>query len=216
MTILYARGENMKWDLTKIKFLYPPDNFIGSFANEKMQARHKILQDEKINEILTNLAAAKIPLTAMEMLNNLDHIQFLLNNIKEFREHQCLEETILRLYCRQNSAFASGGTYDIWSHLFHECNSQRFYELGASFPDKEMLVYRGSIAGVKKGFCWTINQKTVDCFIERWRDKEQGGGTIFSTRVSRKDLLIYFKNKETGELIVSPKFLDTATIKIVG
>ena len=133
MTILYARGKNMKWNLSKIKFLYPPDNFIGSFANEKMQARHKALQDEKINNILKNLGAAENPLTAMQTLNNLDLIQFLLNNIEEFREHECLEETVLKLYCRQNSAFASGermisGTtfslnamhrdFTDWEHLF--------------------------------------------------------------------------------------------------
>ena len=216
MTILYARGKNMKWNLSEIKFLYPPDNFIGSFANEKMQARHKALQDEKINDILKNLDAAVNPLTAMQTLNSLDHIQFLLNNIEAFREHKCLEETILKLYCRQNSAFASGGTYDIWHNLFLECDALRFYGLGAPFPDKEMLAYRGSIAGVEKGFCWTINQKKVDWFLERWRDKEQGGGTIFSTRVSRKNLLIYLKEKEMGELIVSPQFLDTANIEIVG
>ena len=216
MTILYARGRNMKWNLNKIKFLYPPDNFIGSFANEKMQARHKALQDEKIDDILKNLGAAENPLTAMQTLNHLDHIQFLLNNIEAFREHKCLEETILKLYRRQNSAFASGGTYDIWHNLFLECDSQRYYGLGAPFPDKEMLAYRGSIAGVAKGFSWTINPKKVDWFLERWRDKEQGGGTIFSTRISRKDLLIYFKDKETGELIVSPQFLDTADIEIVG
>ena len=215
MTILYARGKDMKWNLSRIKFLYPPDNFVGSFANEKMQARHQELQDEKINTILKDLAAAKTPAAALQVLNNLDHVQFLLNNIKEFREHKCLEETVLKLYRRDNNAFASGGKHDIWHNLFLECNAQRFYRLGAAFPDEKTPAYRGSVAGVKKGFCWTINRKKVDWFLERWRDKEQGGGTIFSTIISRRDLLIYLKDKEMEELIVSPQFLETAKIETV-
>jgi len=215
MTALYARGKDMKWNLTKIKFLYPPDNFIGSFANEKMQAKHKALQNEKIDSILKNIAACESPLSAIQTLNSLDHIQFLLNNIEEFRKSTCLEETVLKLYRKQNSAFTSGGIYDIWHKLFLECDANRFYSLGSSFSDKEVLAFRGSIAGVEKGFSWTINTTTVDWFLERWRDKEQGGGTVFSTRVGRSDLLIYFDEKEKEELIVSPQFLKTAKIEVV-
>ena len=215
MTILYARGKNMKWNLNKIEFLYPPDNFIGSFINEKMQARHKALQDEKINTILANLAAAEDPLTAMQTLNPLDHIQFLLNNIEEFKKQRCLEETVLKLYRKENSAFSSGGPFDTWNRLFLHCDAQRFYQMGAPFPEGEIPAFRGSIAGLKKGFCWTINKKTADWFLERWEDKEQGGGTVFSTRITDKDVLIFFKDKERAELIVSPQFLETAEIKII-
>ncbi len=215
MAILYARGKNMKWNLKKIEFLYPPDSFIGSFANEKMQAKHKALQEKKISSILKNIAASENPLTAMQTLNNLDHIQFLLNNIEEFRRHTCLEETILKLYCRQNNAFTSGGRHETWHTLFLQCDAERCYSLGTSFPDEKILAFRGSITGVKKGFCWTINRQKVDWFLERWRDKEQGGGTVFSTRISRKDLLISLKGKEKTELIVSPQFLETAEIEPV-
>ena len=215
MAILYSREKNMKWNLKKIEFLYPPDNFIGFFANEKMQEKHKSLQEEKVNTILKNIAAAQTPLSAMQTLNNLDHIQFLLNNIEEFRKHTCLEETVLKLYCRQNNAFASEGAHETWHRLFLQCDAERFYSLGASFPDEKLLAFRGSITGLKKGFCWTISRKKVDWFLDRWRDKEQGGGTVFSTRVSRKDLLIYFKDKETAEFIVSPQFLETAKIEVV-
>ncbi len=215
MTTLYAREKNMKWNLKKIRFLYPPDNFIGSFANEKMQVKHKALQNKKIDTILKNIAACESPLSAIQTLNNLDHIQFLLNNIEEFKKYTCLEETVLKLYCKQNSAFASGGRYDIWHKLFLECDNKIFYSMGGSFPDKEIPAFRGSVTGVEKGFCWTINKKTVDWFLERWQDKEQGGGTVFSTSVSRKDLLIYFGEKEKRELIVSPQFLKTAKIETV-
>lgn len=215
MANLYAREKNMKWNLKKIEFLYPPDNFIGAFANEKMQAKHKALQEQKINTILKNIAACKTPLSAMQTLNNLDHIQFLINNVEEFRRNTCLEETVLKLYCRQNEAFSSGGMFDIWHKLFLECDAQRFYSLGSSFPDEKVLAFRGSVTGVEKGFCWTTSEKIVDWFLERWQDKEQGGGTVFSTKVSRKDLLIYQKDKEKAELIVSPQFLKTAEIEVM-
>ena len=52
----------MQWNLDKIRFLYPPDDFTGSFTNEKMQARHKALQDQKIKELLTQLESAANPI----------------------------------------------------------------------------------------------------------------------------------------------------------
>jgi len=205
----------MKWNLNKIEFLYPPDNFPGSFANEKMQIKHKSLQEEKINAILKDLSASKDPLTAMQALNNLDHIHFLRNNIEEFKKHTCLEETVLKLYCRKNSAFSSEGIDDIWHNLFLKCDAKRFYSLGASSPKEKITAFRGSIAGVREGFCWTTNRKKVDWFLERWSDKEHGGGTVFSTIISSSDILIYFKNTESGELIVTPQFLKTAQIETV-
>ncbi len=215
MINLYAREKNMKWNLKKIQFLYPPDNFIGSFANEKMQARHKALQGEKTNIILKNIAASKTPLTAIQTLNNLDHLQFLLNNIEEFKKDDCLEETVLKLYCKENSAFTSGGIFDTWHNLFLQCDAERFYSLGDSFLDENIPVFRGSITGVEKGFCWTTNKQKADWFLDRWKDKEQGGGTVYSTKISRKDLLVSLKDTEKKELIISPQFLKTAKIVVV-
>jgi len=212
MSILYKRVKALKWNLNKIKFLYPPDSFTGSFANEKMQARHRALMDEKINVILKNLENADDPMAALKVLNRLDQIQFLINNRERFKVNNCLEEAILRLYCRKNSAFESDGQYDVWLELFSQCDAEKFYALGSSFPDRTILGFRGSVAGVVEGFSWTINQKTIDWFKERWQDKELGGGTIFSTHISRKDILIYLNDKEQEEMIVSPQFLKTAEI----
>jgi len=212
MGILYKREKNMKWNLDKINFLYPPDSFTGSFENEKMQTRHKALMEEKISVILKNLEIADNPLAALNSLNTLDKIRFLINNREEFRTNNCLEETILRLYCWKNSAFESDGKYDIWYDLFSQCDPERFYSLGLSFPKTTVSAFRGSVAGVVKGFSWTVNQKTVDWFKERWHDKELGGGTIFTTHISREDILIYLNDKEQEEIIVSPQFLETADI----
>jgi len=203
----------MKWNLNKIKFLHPPDNFPGSFSNEIMQMKHKAMQEAKINAILKDLEGCNRPLDALKKLNNLDHIQFIFNNIEEFRTEKCLEETILRLYTRQNNSFETGGIFEIWHDLFSQCDGEQFYGLGEPFPDEKILAFRGSVAGVVKGFSWTTNREKIDWFTERWHDKSLGGGTIFSTHISRKDILIYLNDKEQAEIIVSPQFLEAAEIE---
>lgn len=202
----------MKWNLKKIKFLHPPDNFPGSFSNEIMQMKHKAMREAKTAAILKDLEACDEPISALRILNNLDHIQFVLNNIDEFRAQKYLEKAILKLYTKENSSFESGGIFDVWDNLFDQCNGQRFYSLGSPFPDEKILAFRGSVAGVVKGFSWTTNQKKIDWFKERWRDKSLGGGTIFSTHISRSDILTYLNDTEQAEIIVSPQFLETAEI----
>ena len=44
--VLYTKDKDMPWNLEQIRFLFPPDDFLGSFDNEKMQARHKAMQDQ--------------------------------------------------------------------------------------------------------------------------------------------------------------------------
>lgn len=205
----------MKWNLKKIEFLHPPDNFPGSFSNEIMQMKHKAMQEAKINAILRDLETCDEPMAAMRILNNQDHIQFVFNNIEEFKTQKCLEETILKLYTRQNSSFESGGIFHVWHDLFCQCDKAQFYSLGSPFPDEKILAFRGSVAGVVKGFSWTTNQKKINWFKERWQDKSLGGGTIFSTHISRQDILIYLNDKEQAEIIVSPQFLETAKIEPV-
>ena len=203
----------MKWNLNKIKFLYPPDNFQGSFSNEIMQIKHKAMQEAKINAIIKNLKASDQALSAMKVLNPLDHIQFIFNNIEEFRAQKCLEEAVLKLYTKQNSSFESGGIFKVWHDLFRHCDRERFYSMGPSLPCRDILAFRGSVPGVAKGFSWTVNRKKIDWFTERWQDKSLGGGTIFSTLISRKDILVFLKDEEQAEIIVSPQFLETAKIE---
>ncbi len=205
----------MNWNLKKIKFLYPPDNFPGSFTNEILQMKHEAKKEAKINAIIKDLEASDQALSALKVLDSLDHIQFIFNNIEEFRAQKCLEEAVLKLYTKQNSSFESGGIFKVWQDLFRHCDRDRFYSLGTSFPDGEILAFRGSVPGVVKGFSWTVNRKKIDWFTERWRDKSLGGGTIFSTHISRKDILVFLKDEEQAEIIVSPQFLETAKIEEV-
>ena len=205
----------MNWNLDKIKFLYPPDNFPGSFTNEILQMKHEAKKEAKINAIIKDLEASDQTLSAMKVLNPLDHIQFIFNNMAEFRAQKCLEEAVLKLYTKQNSSFESGGIFEVWDDLFRHCDRERFYSLGTPFPDGKILAFRGSVAGVEKGFSWTVNRKKIDWFTERWRDKSLGGGTIFSTLISRKDILLFLKDKEQAEIIVLPQFLETAKIEEV-
>ncbi|MBW1635381.1 MAG: hypothetical protein JRJ68_03800 [Deltaproteobacteria bacterium] len=213
MNILEKKIINARWNLSKIQFLYPPDNFPGSFSNEIMQMKHEAKKEAKISTLLTDIEASDGPMAAMNVLNRLDHIQFILNNIEAFTADNCLEKAILKLYTRENSSFESGGLYDIWHELFSHCNREQFYSLGSPFPEEPVLAFRGSVTGLAKGFCWTVNQQKIDWFTERWRDKSLGGGTIFSTHICRQDVLIYLNDKEQEEIIISPQFLETAEIR---
>jgi len=215
MNIPDSRLKDIKWNLSRIKFLHPPDNFQGSFSNEIMQIKHEAMREVKINAIQNDLETSDSPLAAMNILNRLDHIQFVKNNVESFREDNSLEKAILKLYRRENSSFESGGLYDIWHELFSLCDREQFCSLGSPFPEDSILAFRGSVAGLIKGFSWTVNRQKIDWFTERWRDKSLGGGTIYSTLIHREDILIYLNKKEQEEFIVSPRFLETAEISEV-
>lgn len=204
MTI-YERGRNMHWNLEKIRFLHPPDDFMGAFTNEKMQARHKAMQDEKIKEILRKLENEENPYEAMFILNPLEHIRFLLNNLKKFKTAGCLEKTVLLLYYRKNTPFAATGDYDVWKFLFENCDRDLLYAEGKEFPHTRVTAYRGSVTGVARGFSWTVSKEKAAWILDQWQDKNLGGGTVFSLEVSREDILVYIEDDIRREVIVTPE-----------
>ncbi len=208
--IIYKRGRNMQWNLDKIRFLYPPDDFTGAFTNEKMQARHKAMQDQKIKEILSELESAENPLEAMRVLNPLEQIQFLLNNLETFKQHKYLEQAFLLLYYRKNTPFAAAGDYDTWKFLLKECDTDRLYKQGSPFPEKRVTAYRGSVTGVPRGLSYTISRKTAAWILDRWEDKELGGGTVFALDITRDDILVYLEDDIKQEVILIPEVAEAA------
>ncbi|MGB3210024.1 MAG: hypothetical protein WBB19_04890 [Desulforhopalus sp.] len=212
MTI-YQRGKDMQWKLDKIRFLYPPDDFTGSFSNEKMQARHKAMQDQKIKALLDQLEHEDDPLQAMCVLNPLEHIQFLLNNLELFKKKKRLEEALVQLYYRKNTPFAAAGDYDIWKFLLKNCDAELLYELGSPFPYEQVTVYRGSVTGLTKGLSWTVSRETTAWILDRWKDKELGGGTVFALDITREDILIYIEDKIRQEVILVPEVAENATVR---
>ena len=110
----------MRWNVEDIAFLYRPDVFTGTFDNAKMQARHEQEVQRKLEALKTALDAETDPFEAMIILNNKDHLQFLLNNIEPFRDAGRFEEAVLALYGRLNAPFASGGDAAVWSDLFEK------------------------------------------------------------------------------------------------
>jgi hypothetical protein len=205
----------MKWNLKELKFLYPPEDFTGTFANEHMQERHEIMRKNKIAEIMENLEKANTTPAALKALHHLDHLRFLQNNLGAFRADSFLEETVLNLFFKENGSFLEDGNFSTWHDLFNECDQQRFYSLGQPLPGDGAIAYRGSILDNPKGFCWTISNKKVNWFRNRWQDKDLGGGTIYSTSVRPSDILIYLEKDGEKELIVTPEFIDKATINII-
>lgn len=213
--IIYKRGKNMPWNLDKIRFLYPPDDFTGSFTNDKMQTRHKALQDQKIKEILAQLENAGDPIEAMRALNPREHTRFLQNNLEAFKQHKCLEKAVLWLYYRKNTPFAAAGEYDIWKFLLNACDADRLYQEGNPFPFDKVTAYRGSVTGVDKGLSWTVNRKEVSWILDRWADKELGGGTVFALEITRDDILVYVADKRKQEVILIPEVAETAKARVV-
>ena len=211
--IIYERGKNMQWNLDKIRFLFPPDDFTGSFSNEKMQARHVALQEQKIKELLMQLEGAANPLDAMYVLNPREHIQFLLNNLDHFKTAECLEKAFLSLYYHKNTPFAAAGDYEVWKFLLKNCDHKRLYEQGTPFPYEQVTVYRGSVTGNKKGLSWTVSRETTAWILDRWEDKELGGGTVFALDITRADILVYIEDKVKQEVILLPEVAETAKIR---
>ncbi len=202
----------MQWNLDKIRFLYPPDDFTGSFSNDKMQARHKAMQDQKIKDLLSQLETADSPIEAMCVLNPREHIQFLLNNLDQFKQKKCLEEAILLLYYRKNTPFAAAGEYDVWKFLLKSCDANRLYEQGSPFPYEKVTAYRGSVTGITRGLSWTVSRENVAWVLDRWEDKELGGGTVFALEVTRKDILVYVEDKIRQEVILIPEVAEAAKV----
>ncbi|MBU1568424.1 MAG: hypothetical protein KJ630_22705, partial [Proteobacteria bacterium] len=193
--------------------LYPPDDFTGTFANAKMQERHKANQDQKIKIILDHLESRKNSLEAMQGLNPLDHLQFLHNNLEKFRQDGCLEKTVLLLYYRKNTPFAAVGDYSEWKSLLAQCDPARLYEEGKPFPFDKTTAYRGSVTGNPKGLSWTVSHEEAAWFLERWKDKSQGGGTVFAMEISRRDVLIYIEDEHRREVILTPEVAENSVAR---
>ena len=205
----------MQWKLNDIRFLHPPHDFVGSFNNEKMQERHKAMQDVKVKEIRTALAKATMPLEAMNVLNPKEHIQFIHNNIEKFKETDTLESTILKLYYRKNTPFAPAGNYDTWVLLLSLCDREKLLNLSKPFPKDGCIAYRGSLTNVTWGLSWTTDIKEAQWILNRWEDKERGGGTVYSSTIHPDDILIYVSDAKRQEVILKPEVSKTITAKII-
>jgi len=207
---LYSKGNKMIWNLENIRYLHPPDDFTGSFTNEKMQQRHKDMQEKKISEITSQLLATTDPVTAMRVLHRREYIQFVLNNLDKFKEANSLEETVLQLYYYGNSPFASAGQYDTWTFLFESCDRSLLAGQGIPIPQKGTITgYRGSVTGKSKGLSWTVDEEKVKWILNRWSDKSEGGGSVFKIEISVDDILVYLEDDKKKEFILTPERVET-------
>lgn len=205
----------MRWNLNNIRFLYPPDDFPGHFTNEKMQARHEAAQKQKIDDISNKLEAAADPLSAMLVLNKLSHIHFLQNNLELFKEAGSFEKAVVLLYYRKNTPFVGTDDLPTWIDLFNLCEPEKLSEIGSPLPQDQVTGYRGSVTGISTGLSWTTNHETVAWILDRWKDKDQGGGTVFALEISRDDVLVYITDEEKQEVILKPKLLKTIEPKVI-
>jgi hypothetical protein len=205
----------MQWNLDAIRFLHPPDDFVGSFTNERMQERHKALQDKKILDIKTALRLAQSPVEAMEVLNPTEHITFVYNNIEKFRAVHSFEKTVLSLYYRKNTPFAPAGQQDTWHNLLGLCDRDKLLSLGSPFPKEGCVAYRGSLTNIPYGLSWTTDPREAQWILERWENKEMGGGTVYSADIHPENILIYTVDNKRQEVLLKPEDVKTIATKVI-
>jgi hypothetical protein len=203
----------MQWNFKDIDFLHAPEVFMGSFDNEKMQARHEEFKKIKLDELKKAVENEQDPLDAMMRLDKQDRVRFLLNNIQAFNDAGRFEEAILRLYRIDNSPFSIGGDFAVWKDLFQSCSPGRLYALGTPITFATATVYRISVTGTEKSLSWTLSREIVKGFAKRWHEQKIGNGRIYTMDVARKNILVYLTDHQEEEVVLDPKFMLTAMIK---
>ena len=161
-------------------------------------------------ELVDHLEKHTDPLEAMLGLHPLDHLQFLQNNLEQFRRAQRLEKAVLSLYFRKNTPFAAAGDYEVWKSLFAECDRERLSAEGKPFPYERVTAYRGSVTDNPKGLSWTVSREEAAWFLSRWQDKSLGGGTVFALDITRQDILVYIEDGKRQEVILKPEVAEMA------
>jgi len=214
--VIHLKINKMKWNVKDIAFLYPPDVFTGAFDNAVMEARHREEMQKKVDKLKSSLAAEEDPFVAMQLLHKKDHLQFLLNNIEPFREAKQLEKAVITLYTQLNTPFSSDGDANMWNRLFEACDTQRLYDYGTPVTFSSATVYRGSISGFQRSLIWTPEKMTVERIAKRWEDPNLGGGHLYEVDVKREDVLLFLKLRRGDEVILSPGFIRSATIRTYG
>jgi hypothetical protein len=212
---IYEKNSTIQWNFKNIQFVHAPEIFTGTFQNAKMEARNKTLLEKKKSELLHQIEHSDDPYEAMLTLHKNDHIQFLLNNIDIFKNQGCYEKAVLMLYYLKNTSFVIFGKYSTWKMLFQQCDTQRLYGQGKPFPHQTITAYRGSATGEPKGLSWTINTKEVEWFLDRWQDKDLGGGTIFALDITREDVMHYREDEQRQEIILLPEVAESKNIRTV-
>lgn len=199
----------MLWNLKDIQFLFQPDVFAGTFSNPKMQARHEAMQKEKIASLKKQLQQTSDPLEALLILHKDDHTNFLRSNKSLFVAAGEFEEAVLRLYFRKNTPFFTDGSFDTWLDLFRECDPERLMAKGTPLPSSAVTCYRGSVTGVAKGLCWTLDHQYVQKILDSWADPDLGGGTVFSETFSDQDIIYHVDDGKRHEIILRPDLAST-------
>lgn len=203
----------MRWNVTNIGFLHRPDDFLGSFENDKMQLRHEQQVQLKLKKIKDALDEEDDPLKAMLILNKLDHIQFLLNNVERFREFGNFETAVLRLYHRKNGPFSTPDDLPTWTNFFKLCDRKLLREKGDPIPFSTSTVYRGSVIGTNRCLSWSPDLERAQWFANRWKDPERGGGNIYEVDVTEEHALAYLTDRHEKEIILDPDFIANAEIR---
>jgi hypothetical protein len=203
----------MRWNIDNIGFLHQPEDFLGSFDNDKMQLKHEQQVRLKLEKMKSALHQEKNALKAMLLLNSRDHVQFLQNNMDVFLADGEFEAAVLKLYRKKNGPFSTPNDIETWSAFFRRCNKQKLYDRGEPLSFSQATVYRGATIGSARSLSWSPDRKRALWYAERWKDPDLGGGKLFQVEIAAADLLVYLTDKHEEEIILTPDFIETAAIQ---
>jgi len=203
----------MRWNIEKIGFLHQPEDFLGSFDNDKMQKRHEEQVRQKLDGIKSALTEEADPLRAMQILNKRDHVQFLQNNVEIFKAEGAFETAVLKLYGRKNGPFSTPDDIPTWSSFFKQCDEKRLHQKGDPVSFSTSTVYRGSVIGSARSLSWSPDRERALWFADRWKNPDLGGGQIYEVDITPAVLLVYLTDKHEQEMILTPDFIETAEIR---
>lgn len=206
----------MKWNTDKIGFLHQPEYFLGKFDIPQMQERHEKELEMHLNELKTGLSQEADPLKALNILNPKDHIQFLLNNLEEFRANDRLEEALIAVYTRNNGPFLIEGDQDMWEKLFNECEVSKLNKCGKPLPANVNRVYRGLSAEFVRSLAWTPDRKVVEKFAKRWQGSSLDEADLYEVDIIPDNVLVYMQRRHEEIVILAPEFIKTAKIRLFG
>lgn len=211
--VIELKTKRMKWNVKDIAFLYPPDVFTGAFVNEIMEARHREEMQKKLDTLKRTIAKEDDPLKAMSALHKNDHLQFLQNNVEEFRKAGRLEEAVIALYTLTNTPYSSDRKTALWNELLDSCDRTKLYECGEPVTYSSTTVYRGSVSGFKDSLIWTPDKNSIERIAKRWEDPDLGGGDLFEMDIQKEDVLVFLKLRRGDEVILSPQCIKSAKMR---
>ena len=99
--------------------------------------------------------------------------------------------------------------------LINLCERPEVLALGKVLQDKGVIAYRGSITNIPHGLRWTTDIEEAKWVLNRWEDKDLGGGTVYAAHIMSSDILIYVVDEKRQELLIKPEQVEYISVNFI-